>query len=459
MRHLYYAHNAIFIVKRASPAEDGTQTFGLKLLALQWARRFTLEHAVVGDGTLDRKLLRWTLFANDVSRYNDPTHRGRGTLRSSLMTPYFLTVTNNCTFPSDVASITLNLSGLAIYVVKRFQAMLALACGEKTPLTWIDTREIADSSSLTSATTWLSRPLDEFGIFLPKFTVGGIEGIYSMTRQNIELDLIFFETPVEIITDEELAKTQEIFPDIPIRSREVRMQDGQLDLSTVSNKDDERDNGRRCFLTAALKLGLDGICRLWHNLNKEVVQPSFNNSRFEPFRGAEELRPASRRLLSWLSDPSGCNSVPVSNDKDFNYEEILLSFLTFITDPRASYLTATPCRWIQCNDGSRAIVKYPWLRNLSLYRDLTKLRLAMPTDLIAYQSDVPRVWVLQPLNEQGENAESTRNGAGLVESTVGRWRLVGKTHLLGDPIMISKSDDEEIANRFVTLRKRQFVQG
>jgi hypothetical protein len=470
MRHLYYAHNATFIVKRASPAENGTKTFGLKLLTLQWARSVTIKHALVADGTLNRKILRWTIFDNKFSRYNDPTHRGRGTLRSSLMACYFLTVMNNCTFPSDIASITINLSGLAIYVVDCFQdpdqvffamTMLALACGERTPLTWIEPPKIEHPSTLTSTystISWLARPLDEFGTSLPKFTVGSIEGIYNMTPQNIELDLIFFEAPVEVITDEELAKTQEIFPDIPIRSREVRMQDGQLDLSTTSNNDDKHDKGRRFFLTAALKLGLNGICRLWNVLNEEVVQPSFNHTRFEPFRGTEVLRPAARRLLSWLSVPSSGNSVPVSSHENLNYEEILLSFLTFITDPRASYLTATPCGWIQCNDESRAIVKYPMLRYLSLYRDQTKFRLAIPTDLIACPSDVTRAWVLQPLDEGG-NIDTTRNSAGLYESTAGKWRLVGKTCLLGEPNISSKSSDLGTANRFVSLRERQFVQG
>ncbi|KAM3076254.1 hypothetical protein ACMFMF_005589 [Clarireedia jacksonii] len=471
MRHDYYAHNATFIVKRASPAQNGVMTISLKLLTLQWARSVTIEHAIVTDGILNQRILRWTIFSNDLSRYHDPPRRGRGTLRSSLMARYLLASYNDCRFPSDIASITINLAGLAFYVVDYFQnqdqvffamAMLALACGEKRPLTWIENPKIEESQTLPgtySTASWLSRPSVELDTTLPKFTVGSIEGIYSMTHECIELDLLFFETPVEDIDDEELVKTKEIFPDTPIRSREVRMRDGQLDPSTPSTNDDTHDKGRRFFLAAALRLGLDGICHLWNILNEELVQPSFNNIRSEPFQGSEVLRPAAKRLLNWLNTPSDVHSASNSTHDDSNYEEVLLSFLTFITDPRAGDLTCTPCGWIRCSDNSKAIVRYPRLKHLSLYRDFSRFRLAIPTDLIGYPPNLTRAWVLQPLNEQGQDILNTSNNAGLYESTADRWRLVGKTWLLGEPSILSKSSDMGISNQFVTLRKRQFVQG
>ncbi|KAH6647795.1 hypothetical protein BKA67DRAFT_662554 [Truncatella angustata] len=475
MRHHYYAHNAIFIARTTSACDNGAMTYGLKYSTLEWARSVTIYNVRAAAGyEFSPKELRWTISDNSVSPYNDPAQRGVGTIRSSLMASYFIVSPIQCTIPSDIVSITINLAGLAVHFTGHSQdydmvfftvSMLALACGEKRPLTWMANTQAKDSAMFVGKrdnVSWLSRPSGGLETALPEFTVGSVQGIHSITLQQINLDLLFFESPVEIIADEEMAKTYELFPDNCIRSREVRLRDGRLDLTSTSIDDDKYNPLRRCFLAAVCRLGLEGICRLWTLLDKEVVQPSFNNVRFVPFDGDEALRLSARKLLDWLSTPSAVDSFPTSSQSYSDYEEILLLLLTFITDPRALYLVGFPCGLIRCSKQSHAIVGYPVLRDLSLYRNPAQLRLAMPTDLVAYPSNVTRAWILQPLDEKGEDFSNNLNkeSKGLCESAAGRWRLVGKTVLLGGPDEVPLTrHTQRTSSQYVTVRTKQIVQG
>lgn len=158
------------------------------------------------------KMLRWTIGDNRTSPYNDPPRRKAGSQRSSLLARYSIVALTKCSIASDLISITINLSGLAMSFTAQFQdpdevffvvATLALACGEKRPLTWMSNTCSSNfavhtiGGTIDGNSSWLSRPLGGLETFCPYFTVGGIQGVHSLTRKHIELDLLFFETPVE----------------------------------------------------------------------------------------------------------------------------------------------------------------------------------------------------------------------------------------------------------------------
>lgn len=92
---------------------------------------------------------------------------------------------------------------------------------------------------------------------------------------------------------------------------------------------------RRKFLAASCKDGSESIRRLWELLKKEVVEPSFNDTRFEPFSGDKAFRQPARRLMKWFSHSSSDNTEPAGGDAQL--EETILCFLTLIADPRSSY--------------------------------------------------------------------------------------------------------------------------
>ncbi|KAI1859892.1 uncharacterized protein JN550_011811 [Neoarthrinium moseri] len=484
LRHQYHNHNATFVVKLASSVGNGS-AYKLRYMTLQNARHASMSSAnyIHGPDFL-RKTIRWTIGDNKTSPYQDPPHRGAGTERSSLLARFFVTSYTDCSIASDIVSISINLCGLALYFVGHFRnhdrvffvmATLALACGEKRPLTWMDNDYTNDYTLLTlderggHGNSWLSRPTGGLDTGLPKFTVGGVRGLHRVSSHHIELDLLFFEAPVEKITDDQVKATYEIFPDNPIKSRKVEFQNQGFNPHMDDSEKDDKfcDSFRRKVLAGACNIGLAGIRRFWAVLEREVVEPSFNNARFVPFAGDDALRPAAKKMVDRLSTSDTC-SIPALQDRNSD-EEIMLSFLTFLTDPRALYMI-TPCPGIvRCNEGEGAILGYPALRFLSDYHDQSGYRLAIPTDLVDSPSNVPRVWILQPL-EEGEKAKrldahgdnngvSSCNDIGVSDSTGARWRLVGKCLLLGEPSLVLSETDGNMKSRFLALRKRQWVQG
>ncbi|KAH9894551.1 hypothetical protein F4778DRAFT_279378 [Xylariomycetidae sp. FL2044] len=456
MRHNLAAHNAVFIVKNASGG-----TYGLKYLALQSARHATMNllSTAAGEGLLP-KLLRWTIGDNKISPYHDPMRRRRGTERSSLMGRYFAGSLTGCQIASDIISIAINLSGLGLSFTAQFFdrdkaffdiAMLALACGETRPLTWMSSAT-DPPLIINGCISWLSRPAGGLDTTLPKFAVGSVEHVHGMTYEHIELDLLFFETPAESPSEEDIEATYDVFPDTPIRTRKVELADMRYNQDVEENNDNNlSDRGRRMFLALACRNGLADICRLWEMLDREVIQPSFNNVRFQPFASDELLRPGARKLLGRLSPVSG---TPASKSQQ-DMEGVLLSLLTFITDPRSLYyLTPLPTR-VQCNHEASAIIGCPVLKQRSESYDPDKCRLAIPLDLINTSSTVPRLWVLYPVEASSSADQTDSAGHG---DTSTRWRLIGKSLLLGEPPLLPAGSHAE-ARRFASIRRRQFVQG
>ncbi|KEY73751.1 hypothetical protein S7711_11413 [Stachybotrys chartarum IBT 7711] len=469
MRHHYYAHNATFIVNRESASSSSKSTYSFKYLALLWAWHNSMYLNGGFRNLAISRLLRWTISSNSTSPYKDPQFRKLGSERSSLLTRYSVVNLTGCSIASDMVSITINLTGLALSYTAQLQdlehtfftmCVLALACGEKTPLTWM-----SNSPTTENDCSWLSRPLGGFDVSYPNFAVGSVHGVHSITHRYIELDLLFFDAPVESITQEKLVMTYKVFPDTPIRSREIKSLDSRYPCFTETSEDEAaRDDLRRKFLYASCRDGMAGVHCLWDLLDKAVVQPSFNTSRVHSFVGDEALQPAARALLEILAPTSELCTTTSTSYADA--EEVLLLLLTFITDPRAVGILTPLSTLIKDSKDTHAILGFPVLRHPSDYRNLGDFQLAMPTDLVDYPATALRVWILQELREKEVEGlhytidkDSKAHGAfrdeQQSESTSNRWRLVGKCSLLRELL-----DRNINANTpFLRRRSHQVIQG
>lgn len=108
------------------------------------------------------------------------------------------------------------------------------------------------------------------------------------------------------------------------------------------------------------------------------------------------------------------------------------------------------------------------LTHLSDHDTEGRYRLAIPTDLVGSPSNVSRAWVLRPIDGENTPQKPSPDGSGaayqtatgLWENSSGRWRLVRKSLLIGEPGLILASENQEGAGRrFVSARKRQYVEG
>ncbi|KAI0395711.1 hypothetical protein F5Y17DRAFT_184421 [Xylariaceae sp. FL0594] len=463
MRSHYYAHNALLIV-----GNEKGGTFSLKWLALMAMRAGSGPYADANYTGVDfteyiRRMLRWTLMDNTFSPYLDPTRRGKSTERSSIMARFYVASSSGCAVVADLITITINVSGLAIFFTGKPQsvdevfcivAALALAAGEEHPLTAMG----PDAVRVDGAVSWLSRTITGIETNLPKFHVGGLKYIQELTLEHVKLDLLFFETTVDMPTAEEIQWTYQFFPDTPIRSRELRYKTLAETQRQLNSRDDDWDKPRRLFFLNACKNGLAYICRLWVFLQEQVVGKLFHKALVEPFAPAEFYRPAAIRLLDLIS-PSDASSA--------EHQDVLVNLLSFITDPRApSYVMSLLTARIVCNgeeSGGVAIVNNPIVRGTSSSVTLDRWRLAMPRDLLDAPWHLSRVWLLEPYDHDLRLA-SNEEGRSLCESSSdGRWRLVGKMQCLGDPcIPVASSTTSTItrdADRSVTLRTQQVVFG
>jgi len=398
-----------------------------------------------------RRMLRWTIGDNTYSPYHDPTRRSEGTERSSIMARFYVASSSGCTEVADLVTITINVSGLAIFFTGKPQSLdevfcivatLALAAGEEHPLTSMS----PDLVRVGGEVSWLSKTITGIETNLPKFSVGGLKHIQELTLQHIKLDLLFFEAAVDMPTPEEMQWTYQFFPDTPIRSREPRYKRYAEAQHQLNSRDDAYDKPRRLFFLNVCKNGLPYICRLWETLERQVVGKLFHQALTEPFTADESYRPAAKKLLE-LGPPAD-----VSN---LGYQNALVHLFSFIVDPRAPpYVMSLFTARIMCNGNeSVAIVNNPIVRGTHV--TLEQWRLAMPRDLLDAPWHLQRLWLLEPY--EGQSNDEQKNPAGLRESPNGRWRIVGKMQCLGNPCIPPLTTNDE--DRSVTLRTQQIVLG
>jgi hypothetical protein len=402
-----------------------------------------------GD-TLGR-LRQWTIRSSRYLRNRDPTRRGEGAERSSIMAHFYTASTGGCTKFADLVTITINVGGVAIFYTGNPQSLdevfcivatLALAAGDNHTLTSMS----QDVVRVDGEVSWLSMPSYRIQIKLPKFSVGGLKYIQELKPQHIKLDLLFFEVALDLPTPEEMQWTYQFFPDTPIRSRVPGYKKVPEVMRRVTLTDETLDKIRRLFFLNACKNGLPYICRLWETLKREIVEKQFDQSPTEPFTADESYRPAAIKLLERASPPI------VSN---LDFQNVLVHLSSFIVDPRAVRVLSQFTARIRCNgDESAAIVTKPIVRGT--HGTFERLRLAIPRDLLHAPWHLRRLWLLEPYDRQGDDGQ--KNPAGLCESLDGRWRIVGKMICLGNPC-IPPSTITNDKDRSVTLRTEQIVFG
>ncbi|USW48939.1 Putative heterokaryon incompatibility [Septoria linicola] len=437
LRCSYYVHCALFVVRHA----EGT--FKVKWLQLLWIR------AMTGSDTSDtlttkelQNATRWTIADNRTSRHGDVPFRREGSARSSVMARLSVINSTESSIPADIVSIVINLSGLALYYRGRptsreeviwIVTTLALAAGEKSALTLMN----GEMLSIRGQESWLSQHAAEANLSVPTFVLGGNLGLHRITPHAIELDLLFFEHVVEWPRTDNLELADRVFPQSPIPTTPIRYRAGLPD-SAQRTEDPSWEARRRGFLAHACESGLNFILRLWNQLQRQVVQESYDQGGLLPFEANELLRPNAYNLHELLT--SGENSLEQTQE----HLESLLLFLTWLTDPRSMYYVSAFCLRLPCGVDDFAFVSGIMLRNNAAL-ELTKWRIAIPVDLTDTSCQAYRAWLLRPVEDNALQDEAT----GLWENKDGRYRIVGKMLLLGENVL----ED----NDFVRLRTRQIV--
>ncbi|KAF2123952.1 hypothetical protein P153DRAFT_426813 [Dothidotthia symphoricarpi CBS 119687] len=348
--------------------------------------------------------------------------------RSSLMGRHNSVDQKGCTHLADRLSIMINMHGLGLaYVGQQLQTkeevlylstLLALAAGETYSLSVIDVQSL----TLNGRPTWLARHTGA-DLSLPRFKLGGVNGIHRISEQKIELDMIFLDAPWESIKEEDLIPTYKIFPRTITTTQPVRHVSGNyLDTTTDIHHDTLLDKARRRFLAGCIMNGHSFTARLWSQLKRDVVLANYNTDIFKDLAPNPSLHVAARSFIAQLlpiSELLGILPPPA-----FILEDAHL-FLTWLTDPRSIYYLGANTFRLQCAlNYDQAFVSAISVNEHFNDGPSEDLRTAVPTDLLDLTCIPRRVWFLRPgKGEQGE----------------GKWRVVGKSLLLGEPDLMTEA--------------------
>jgi hypothetical protein len=359
--------------------------------------------------------------------------------RRSIMARHFGVNRQGSTYLADRLSVIMNMCGIGLaYVgpelrteheVLYFSILLALASGEFYPLTIFSSPSILSDGK----PTWLARGVGPGDTSIPKFKLRDDNGIYSVSMENIELD-IFFNFAWEQVKDEDLTSTYTIFSDIISTTQPPRKDIDASSWTTVLDSSDTfLDPCRRHFLAGCIMNGYVFTAGLWAQLKRDVVIPNYNTGMFKDLVPNPSFHDAAWKFITQLLPISSLLCIPPS--QDFTLADAHL-FLTWLTDPRSMYYIGAYTYSLPSTlEGQRAFVP-GWLINEHLKDGpVEELKLAVPTDLLRTTCMHYRVWILRPGKE-------------------GKWRLVAKALLMGEPDLLeeaSRSSEEECA--VVTLSR------
>ena len=441
LRCSYYVHCATLIVRNATGG-----TFKMRWLQLLWLRAETALHYDVDKPYTVQELQnasRWTIAENRTSGYGDSTDRSEGSVRSSVMARLYVINNTKSAIATDLISIAINLSGLALYYRKDntltrnevvwIVTTLALAAGEKSPLVLMKDTML----NIDGRESWLSEKAAEYNSDVPRFVLGSNIGLHAVTPYSIELDLLFFEHHTPWALQDDLALTKEIFPEDVIVTTTAQYHGDTAPL--LDDKGDEAwDISRRTFLAQACKGGMKFILRLWSQLSRDVVQ-HWRDSKgvYETFQANETLRPNASVMLAHFAGA-------VQGDLREEYLDTLLLFLTWLIDTRSTYYISVFTLRVACAEDEFALVSGLLSRSIT-DSSPKKWRLAIPTDLSDSPCGWHRVWVLQP--KDGSGLRQLENGNW--ENTNGEYTIVAKMLLLGEPSLQP--------NSALQIRTRQVV--
>ncbi|UPX16763.1 uncharacterized protein EKO05_0007149 [Ascochyta rabiei] len=371
--------------------------------------------------------------------------------RGSLMARYNGVARKGCLYLEDRLSVMINMCGLGLAYhghslrttdeVLYLSALLALAAGEPYPLTMFHG---TTSVKLTDRRTWLQRHVAADDTSIPKFKLGGLRGIHRISKQEIELDVVFLQPPAawQLAQEAELRLTYQIFPETIATTRPGTHGPVGESYTFGCKSDAEIDNSRRSFLASCITNGYSFTERLWAQLKTDVVGPNYNQGLFKDLAPNPTLHVAARRLIAQLLPTSMLLSIPPP--ATFSFEDAQL-FLTWLTDPRSMYYISTSTYRLQCTaDGQRGFATTTHVNKHFRDGPVEELRAAVPTALVG-ESCIPlRVWLLRP--GKGDD------GADI-------WRLVGKSILLGEPDLMGEARGSEGSKGAVLQLGRAVVGG
>lgn len=379
------------------------------------------------------------ILEDKTSPFNDAPVRTVGSEKSSILAKCHAVTSTNCSVAPDRLSVALNLSNLGLAVAREIQedvveliaVAISLAAGEKAALTFVNPLPIR----IGNAESWYAPHHAGRSTTLRKFRLGSISGIHSVTVQQIELDMVFFNYPLAPqATDEDLAFTRKVFPHtIPLA--EPALKDGYAMISVLQNHSAvELEPHRRQFLANCMRLGLEFISRLWHTLQRDVIFDNYDSGPFSAFAADNSLATNAEKLRGLSTDPSALN------------QEDAVFFLTWLADPRSMYHISALSHALLCTATAQGA-----LFTSAIIREGFKdkqIRLAIPRDLVDSTCDAPRVWILSPVADSGY----TDIAAGCP------WHLVGKGLLLGEPDLLAEMErDVPMDQKGVFLGPRQIV--
>ncbi|KAJ4986241.1 O-methyltransferase family 2 [Stagonosporopsis vannaccii] len=370
--------------------------------------------------------------------------------RGSLMARHNAVIKKGCLLLEDKLSIMINMSGLALayqgptvnsedellYIV----SLIALAAGETYPITMFKGQTLPE---LEGRPSWFQRHLFA-DVSIPRFKLKGLHGIYRISMQDIELDMVFLPPPFtwKDVEGKELKCTYNIFPNTIETTRIVTHGPISEHLVTASQPDSDLDRPRRRFLAACITNGYSFTARLWAQLKEDVVGVNYNQGLFQDLAPNPSLLSAAKQLIAHLLPVSQVLGLPIS--LTFTLEDAHL-FLTWLTDPRSMYYISIYTYRIPCTvDGQGAFTTGAQVNAHFQDGPFNEVRAALPTDLLDASCIPLRIWLLRPSNT--EDAE-------------GKWRLVGKAILLGEPDLRKEAAESEGQGNAVVELRRAVVSG
>ncbi|RYP18873.1 hypothetical protein DL765_003661 [Monosporascus sp. GIB2] len=412
---------------------------------------------------------------NKVSPYRDAPTRKVGSMRASILAQYNAVAATGCTMAADRLSVMINLNSLSIAYtgpdISKDEAyflsvVLALAAGEEQSLTILTPHAVV----LRGKPSWVSGLSTPGDVTLPRFTLKSFAGIHRVSMHSLELDMVFFNFPLHQPTEEEVAVTYEVFPDL-IRSTPPPWKAGQRTNRLLYPPDEKLDARRRSYLAVAMALDAASLRRLWAAVYRDIVRTRFDTGMFAELRPNEALRQQARDFVSRIpvapaSSPSPTSSSPAQNcllgHSDLDLETTALFFLTWVTDPRTFYyLGYLPLRARCTAAGGQAFVSNVTINSHFSPADVGRIQAAIPTALLGSSCLPLRLWFLQPVAPGDGDGEQEQGRTG--DGEPWRWRVIGKAMLLGEPDLEAELDSRGGGDggkeTTLTLRRNQVVIG
>ncbi|KAJ4305946.1 hypothetical protein N0V90_001479 [Kalmusia sp. IMI 367209] len=411
-RQCHMIHNATFVIN----GPEGS-TVKIKWVNLHFimARAVYILPDIVGQVTSEFKGM--AIFAGISGR--DDRENGR---KSSLMARHNGVGQKGCMHLADRLSIMINMSSLALAYMGPplkskeellyLNVLLALTAGETYPLSMMS----GQSLTLEDGPTWLSRHTAGEDVTIPRFELGGVKGVHRISMREIELDMMFLKSTFKKVQDEDMELAASIFPDTIMPTKPATHTSDAANLHAMHADYNAEDKPRRRFLAGCILNGHSFTARLWTQIQRDVVVPNYNQGVFRDLAPSPALRNAAKQLIKQLYPISTLLGIP--GPSTFTVDDAQL-FLTWLTDPRSMYYISTYTYYFQCTlDHQCAFVTMTQINEHFSDGPMEELQAAVPTDLLNATCQSLRIWLLRPMRgKQGQ----------------GRWRLVGKALLLGEP--------------------------